>query len=130
MKRITLITSIMLVAAPGAFAQSDEGIIETIRTSAAQNLLEQMPDELPESFLNSGLSPSDIERLMLQLANDGANCFADAIVEYAVLKDVPLSDFVSSEGAIHFDGDSGYEFEHLLIPCMLSAWEAAGVSQE
>ena len=70
MKRITLITSIMLVAAPGAFAQSDEGIIETIRTSAAQNLLEQMPDELPESFLNSGLSPSDIERLMLQLANE------------------------------------------------------------
>ncbi len=130
MKRITLITSIMLVAAPGAFAQSDEEIIETVRTSAAEIFLEQMSITVPESFLNSGLSPSDKERLMLQLANDSADCLADAVVEYAALYDVPISDFVSSEGTIHFDGDSGSEFEQLLNPCILNAWQAAGVSRE
>lgn len=36
MKRASLITSIMLVAAPGVFAQSDEQLIETVRSSAAE----------------------------------------------------------------------------------------------
>ena len=130
MKRITLITSIMLVAAPGAFAQSDEEIIETVRTSAAEIFLEQMSITVPESFLNSGLSLSDKERLMLQLANDSADCLADAVFEYAALYDVPISDLVSSEGTIHFDGDSGSEFEQLLNPCILIAWQATGVSRE
>ncbi len=118
----------MLVAAPGAFAQSDEEIIETVRTSAAEIFLEQMPNDLPKSFLNSGLSPSDKERLMLQLANDSADCLADTVVEYSALYDVPISDLVSSEGTIHFDGDSGSEFEQLLNPCILIARQVAGVS--
>jgi hypothetical protein len=130
MKRITLITSIMLVATPGAFAKSDEEIIETVRTSAAEIFLEQISITVTESFLNSGLSPSDKERLMLQLANDSADCLADAVVEYAALYDVPISDLVSSEGTIHFDGDSGSEFEQLLNPCVLIAWQTAGVSRE
>ena len=130
MNRVTLITSIVLVAAPSAFAQSDEEIIEAIRTSIAETLLEQLPDTLPQSFKESGLAPSDKERLMLQLANDSADCLADAVVEYAALYDVPISDFVSSEGTIHFDGDSGSEFEQLLNPCILIAWQAAGVSRE
>ncbi len=136
MHRLTLITSIMLVTASAAFAQSDEEIIETLRTSIAKVLLEQMPGELPESFLNSGLAPSDKERIMLQLVNDSAACFTDSLVEYAALRDVPLSDFVSedSEGAIHFDGDSANEsaneYEQLLVPCLLAAKQAAGVSKE
>ena len=130
MKRITLITSIMLVAASGAFAQSDEEILETLRTSATKIFLEQASWVLPESFHNSELSPSDKERLILQLANDTANCLADALVEYATLNDVPLSDLVSSDATIHFDGDSGKEYGQLLDPCISHAWEAARVSQE
>lgn len=128
MKRITLITSIMLVAASGAFAQSDEEILETLRTSVTEIYLEQLPNDLPESFLNSGLSPSDIERLVLQLANDGAACFVDAVVGYAAQNEVPLSDFVS-DGVISFDGESGSEFELLLAPCILAARQAAGLSE-
>ncbi len=130
MKRVSLITSIMLVAAPSAFSQSDAEIVETVRTGATKVFLEQASWVLPESFLNSDLSPSDKERLILQLANDTANCLADAAVEYAALNDVPLSDLVSSDGTIHFDGDSGKEFEQWLVPCISRAWEAAGVSQE
>lgn len=130
MKRMTLTTSIMLVAAPGAFAQSDEEIIDAIRSSAAEIFLEQMSITVPESFLNSGLSPADKERLTLRLANDSADCLADAVVEYSALYDVPIPDFVSSEGTIHFDGDSGTEFEQLLNPCILNAWQEAGASRE
>ena len=69
---------------------------------------------------------------MLQLVNDSAACFTDSLVEYAALRDVPLSDFVSedSEGAIHFDGDSANEYEQSLLPCLLAAKQAAGVSEE
>ena len=121
-----LITSIALFIASGAFAQSDEEILETLRTSITENYLEQLPNDLPESFLNSGLSPMDKERLVRQLANDGAACFVDAVVGYAALNDVPLSDFVA-DGLVSFDGDSGIEFEQLLAPCILAARQAAGL---
>ena len=129
MKRVSLITSIMLAAAPSAFSQSDAEIVNSIQTNVTRIFLEQAHWVLPESFLNSELSPSDKERLILQLANDTANCMADAAVEYAALSDVPLSDLVSSDGTIHFDGDSGKEFEQLFVPCISRAWEAAGISQ-
>ena len=131
MNRVTLITAIVLVAAPSAFAQSDEEIIEAIRTSIAETLLEQSPDTLPQSFKESGLAPSDKERLMLQLANDGAVCFTDSLIKYATLKGVPISDFVSetSEGEIQFEGVSGREFEHLWLPCILAVRQAAGLPE-
>ncbi len=130
MKLVPLITSIMLAAAPVAFSQSDAEIVNTIQTNATRVFLEQAHWVLPESFLKGELSPSDKERLILQLANDTANCMADAAVEYAALSDVPLSDLVSSDGSIHFDGDSGKEFEQLFVPCVSRAWEAAGISRE
>lgn len=129
MNRTWLTTSIVLIVAPGAFAQSDEEILKTIRASAAEIYLEQLPNDLPESFLNRGLSPSDIERLVQQLANDGAACFVDAAAGYAVLKDVPLSEFVSDEGVISIDNDSRGDFEQLLHPCILAARQAAGLSE-
>ena len=85
---------------------------------------------LPESFRNSGLAPSDKERLVQQLANATATCFVVALVEYATLNDVPLSDLVSDDGSIIFERGSGYQFEQLLNPCVLRAWEVAGVNRE
>ncbi len=127
MNRTMLITSIVLFIASGAFAQSDEEILETLRTSVTEVYLEGLPNELPESFLNSGLSPMDKERIVRQLANDCASCFVDAVVGYAALNDVPLSDFVA-DGVVSFDRDSGSEFEQLLAPCILAARQAAGLS--
>jgi len=67
MKRASLITSIMLVAAPSAFSQSDAEIVETVRTGVTEVFLEQASWVLPESFLNSELPPSDKERVILQV---------------------------------------------------------------
>ena len=128
MNRTMVIASIVLFIASGAFAQSDEEILETLRSSVTENYLEQLPNDLPESFLNSGLSPMDKERLVRQLASDGAACFVDAVVGYAALNDVPLSDFVA-DGGVSFDGDSGSEFVQLLSTCILAARQTAGLSE-
>ncbi len=128
MKRIFLIASVLLVATPVVFAQSDEQLVETVRSSAVEIFLEQAPWVLPESFHNSALAESEKERLVLQLANDSADCLAGTAVEYAARYDIPIPDFVSSDGTIHFDGDSGQEFSQLLELCVESAWQAAGVS--
>jgi hypothetical protein len=130
MKRVSLISSITLIAAPSVFAQSDEQLIETVRSSAVEVFLEQASWALPGSFHNSDLSKSDKERIVLQLANDTADCLADTAVEYAVKYDVPIPDFVTSDGTIHFDGDSGQAFSQLLELCVDNAWQAAGVSRE
>jgi len=130
MIRIYLITWIMLFAAPTAYSQSDKDILETVRASVTKIFLEQASWVLPESFRNSGLAPSDKERLVQQLANATATCFVDALVEYATLNDVPLSDLVSDDGSIIFERGSGYQFEQLLNPCVLRAWEVAGVNRE
>ena len=120
----------MLIVASTAFSQSDKEIVDTVRASITKIFLEQASWVIPESFRNSGLSPSDKEKLIQQLANDTATCFADALVEYAALNDASLSDLVSADGSISFEGGSGYEFEQLLDPCILVAWEAAGISHE
>lgn len=130
MRRVFLIISIMLVASPVAFSQSDAELVGAIRANAKSVFLEQADWVLPASFHNSELSPSDKERLIQQLAKATANCMADAAVEYAAVNDVPLSDFVSSEGIIHFEGDSGEAFSQSFVPCVSRAWEAAGISRE
>ncbi len=120
----------MLFAAPAAYSQSDKDILDTVRASATKIFLEQASWVLPESFRNSGLAPSDKERLVQQLADATATCIVDALVEYANLTDVPLSNLVSDDGSFTLKGGSGYEFEQLLNPCILSAWQVAGIHQE
>jgi hypothetical protein len=73
---------------------------------------------------------SEKERVVLQLAQDTADCLADTAVEYAARNDIPIPNFVSDNGTIHFDGDSGREFSRLLELCINRAWQAAGVSRE
>lgn len=130
MKQVFLIFSIMLITAPSVFAQSDEQLIETIRTSAVDVFLEQAPWILPDSFHKSDLPQADKERIVLQLANETADCLADTAVEYAARYDVSIPDFVSGDGTIHFVGDSGQEFSRLLELCINNAWQAAGISRE
>lgn len=126
MKQIILITLLALVATPGAFAQSDEELIETVRTSAKEGFLEE--PFIPESFQENGLSPSDKERILEQLASDSADCLADTTVEYSALFNVSIPDMVSSDGTIGPRGDSAGEFTRMLNDCIVLAWQAAGVN--
>ncbi len=126
LNRTLLGTPIVLFIMSGAFAQSDEEILETLGDSITQVYLDQLPSELPKSFLDSGLAPADIEQLIAKLASDCAVCFVDAVVDYAAINDVPLSDIVA-DGVVSLDGDSAREFELLLNPCILTARQAAGL---
>ncbi len=130
MVRISIITWIVLFAAPSAHSHSDIDILETVRASVTKIFLEQASWVLPESFQRSGLAPSDKERIVQQLANDTATCLVDSLVEYADSNDIPLSDLVSDEGSFTLKRGSGYEYDLSLEPCIRRAWEVAGISQE
>ncbi len=128
MIRISLITWMILLVAPTAYSQSDEEILEKVRASATKGFLEQASWTLPESFHNSGLAPSDKERLVEQWANASATCLADALATYANTTDVPLSEMVSDDGSFSLKGGSSSEFDLFLTTCIERAWEAVRAS--
>ena len=85
MIRISLICCILLLVPPSAYSQSDKEILDTVRASATKIYLKQASWTLPESFHNSGLAPSDKERLIKQWANASAACLVDALATYEPL---------------------------------------------
>ena len=119
----------ILLVVPTAYSQSDEEILEKVRANAAKIYLEQASFTLPESFHNSGLAPSDKERLIEQWANESATCLADALALYATTTDIPLSELVSDDGSFSLKGASSTsEFELSLDSCLERSWEAVGAS--
>lgn len=129
MNRFCLICCIMVLVSPEAYSQSDEEILERVRTNSVAIFLEQASFTLPDSFHNSGLAPSDKERLIEQWAKDSGACFVDSLAEYAKTTDVPLSEMVEEDGSFGLKGDgskTGFKLE--LDTCIERAWEAVGAS--
>lgn len=129
MIRISLISCIMLLISPTAYSQSDQEILETVRANGTRIYLEQASWTLPESFHNSGLAPSDKERLIEQWANASAACMVDALAKYAESTDVPLSEMVNDDGSFSLKGDgSSSDFNLNLETCIERAWQNVGAS--
>jgi hypothetical protein len=129
MIRISFISCFMLLISPGVYAQSDQEILERVRANGTKIYLEQASWTLTESFHNSGLAPSDKERLIEQWANASATCLADALAEYAKTTDVPLSDMVNDDGSFSLQGDgSSSEFNLSLETCIERAWQMVAAS--
>lgn len=129
MIRISLIGCILLLISPTAFSQSDQEILERVRANAVNIYLEQASWTLPESFRNSGLAPSDKERLIEQWANASAACLVNALAKYSESTDVPLSEMVNDDGSFSLKGDgSSSEFNLNLETCIERSWEAVGAS--
>jgi len=121
----------MLLISPMAYSQSDQEILETVRANGTRIYLEQASWTLPESFHNSGLAPSDKERLVEQWANASAACMVDALAKYAESTDVPLSEMVNDDGSFSLKGDgSSSEFNLNLETCIERAWQTVGASHE
>jgi len=131
MDRISLIGCFMLLVSPTVYSQSDEEILELVRANATEIFLEQASFTLPDSFHDSGLAPSDKEKLIEQVANASGACLADALAEYAKTTDVPLSEMVSEDGSFGLKGNgSTSDFRLYLDTCIERAWEAVGASHE
>lgn len=129
MIRISSISCIMLFISPVVHADSDEEILETVRSNATKIYLEQASWTLPESFHNSGLAPSDKEKLVAQWANASADCQVDALSKYAESADVPLSEMVNDDGSFGLKGDgSSADFYLNLETCIELAWQTVGAS--
>ncbi len=130
MKRVFVIVCILLLSSAIAHSESDQQILERVRTNATEIFLEQASWTLPESFHESGLAPSDKEKLIKQVASVSGDCLADALEKYAETADVPLSDMVNDDGSFSLQGDgSSSEFMLDLETCIERAWEAVGASQ-
>jgi hypothetical protein len=130
MIRISLTFCILLLAPPSAYSQSDKEILDRVRVSATEIYLEQASWTLPESFHNSGLAPSDKERLIEQWANACAACLVGALATYANSTEVPLSELVSDDGSFSLKGGSESEFNLGLSTCIERAWQTVGASLE
>lgn len=129
MIRISMIGCIMLLVSLTAYSQSDQEILKAVRANATKIALEQASWTLPDSFHNSGLAPSDKERLIEQWANATGACLADALAEYAKTTDTPLSEMVNEDGSFGLKGDgSSSEFNLVLESCIERAWAAVGAS--
>jgi hypothetical protein len=119
----------MLLISPVIYAQSDQEILESVRANGTKIYLEQASWLLPESFHNSGLAPSDKERLIEQWTNASADCLVDALSKYAESTDVPLSEMVNDDGSFSLKGDgSSYDFNLNLETCIERAWQTVGAS--
>jgi len=129
MRKLSLIGCIILLVAQFTYAQSDEEVLETVRANATKIFLEQASWTLPDSFHDSGLAPSDKERLIEKWANASGACLADALAEYATTTDTPLSDMVNEDGSFGLKGDgSSSEFQVFLDSCIERAWADVGAS--
>ena len=129
MRRISLICCAMLFIPPAVYSQSDQEILEAVRANGKSIYLEQASWTLPESFHNSGLAPSDKERLVEQWASASAACMVDALARYAETTDVSLSDMVDDDGSFSLKGGgSETEFRLSLDTCVERAWGAVGAS--
>jgi hypothetical protein len=120
----------MLLISSVVYAQNDEEILESVRANLTKIFLEQASWTLPESFHNSGLAPSDKERLIEQLANASADCLVDALSNYAKSTDVPLSEMVNDDWSFSLKGDgSSSDFNLNVETCIERAWQTVGASK-
>ena len=129
MKKLSLICCTMLLVGLSAYAQNDQKVLETVRANATKIFLEQASWPFPDSFHDSGLAPSDKERLIEEWANASGACLADALAEYAKTTDTPLSDMVNEDGSFGLKGDgSSSDFQVFLDSCIERAWADVGAS--
>jgi hypothetical protein len=129
MKQFSFVGCIILLVSHMAYSKNDQEILETVRANATRIFLEQASWTIPDSFHNSGLAPSDKERLIEQWASASGACLTDALEEYAKTTDTPLSDMVNDDGSFGLKGDgSSSEFQVFLDSCIERAWAAVGAS--
>jgi len=131
MIRISFVSCVMLLISLTANAQGDQKILDAVEANAKTIFLDQASWTLPESFHNSGLAPSDKDRLIEQWADDSAACLVDALAKYAESTDVPVSELVDDDLTFGLEGGDSYdEFNVTLKTCSERAWAAIGASHE
>lgn len=126
MKRQHLIAFILLLAPLGAFAQSDEEILEKVRDNATQIYMEQASFTPPKAFHESGIAPSDRDSLIEKWAYDSATCLANALALYAKAIDAPIAELVNDDLSFSLQEGSADEYIVYRDSCLASAWEAVG----
>ncbi len=113
-----------------SFASEDELLLEELRESLEKGISSEMADLFRSDLKDTGLSSSDVERIVADLEDAVAACFLDSLVEHAQIHETPLADLV-----IEVDGEMGIspvgvDFEELLNPCLNAARMEAGIAMD
>lgn len=131
MHRVSSRVWVLVLAAPVAYSQSDEELLEIVRNNGAEIAREQASWTLPESFHTSGLAPSDKERLIEQWSAATGTCLAKALAEYSKTTETALSEMVNDDGSFSLKGDGSYaDFDVYLNSCIERAWAAIGATMQ
>ena len=119
------------VALPNSsFASEDDILIEKFRKSLAGKIRAEMTDQFHIDFKDSGLSPSDVDRVIADVEDSIESCFVVTTVNYAQIREIPLADLITEEDGdfiIRFEGNEGAEFGELLTACTNDARAQAGI---
>jgi len=128
MKRLSIPLLALLLAAPTAYSESDDELLDTVYANFVSVYLADAASTLPESFLNSGLDPTDKQQLIEKWANDSAQCHVDTLSTFAQTNKVALSEMVADDGTYGLRNGVLAEYEEQLSSCLMEAWEAIGAA--
>ncbi len=110
-----------------AFASEDEVLLEDLRVSLEKNVNSEMAPLFRSDLKDSGLSSSDVERIIADLEDKAVACFLDSLIKHAQNHDVSPADLVSEFGGEMAIGPIGDDFALLLNSCLNAARLEAGI---
>ncbi len=126
-KHIGIALGFLFLVGASQADDSDDTLLELVRSNAFKGFLEQSSTTLPRSFHESGLAPSDKQTLIEQWARDSADCLADSLAAYALTTETPLSEMVNEDGSFSLSGDgASSDFHVALDACIERAWASVG----
>ena len=129
-KGITFYFSLLIGVAllTSAFASEDEVLLEELRQSLEKGISSEMAPLFRSDLKDTGLSSSDIERIVADLEDKVVACFLDSLVEHAQNYETSLADLILEvEGEMSIR-PVGADFEELLNICLNAARLEAGIA--
>ncbi len=120
------------IALPASvFASEDEGLLKEFRENLAKNISAEIADQLRSEYTDTGRAPSDVDRIVADLADALEVCMFDSLVKFVRDNDIPLVELIGdgSEGVVSFEGrnlSKASEFQEIFNPCVNAARTEAG----
>ena len=106
-------------------------MLKEFRESLAKNMSAEIADQLRSEFTDTGLAPSDVDRIVADLADALEVCVFNSLVEFLSDNDIPLAELIGdgSDGGVSFEGKNlrkASELQEILYPCVNAARTEAG----
>ena len=109
-------------------ASENEVLLDDLRESLEKNVNSEMAPLFRSDLKDSGLSSSDMERIVADLEDEAVACFLDSLIEHARNHDISPAELISEFDGELAIGPIGDDFALLLNSCLNAARLEAGIS--